>query len=201
MNNIINLSRKVDERLKVYPSNPLPVFRQTRSLKTDTCNTWTVSMTNHTSTHIDAPAHFIPTGKRIAEYTSNELSFKKVMVLGKKDLKMFIDNDLLDPQIECVIFRDIEIEPHMVLWFRNFYRNLKCLGTNRLSFSNPRKRAEGRENHICAFKPMKKASQPLLLVEHLDLSRLGKREIRELWLIPWLGGQLDSSPCTVIARV
>lgn len=53
---------------KVYPGDPMPSRKQLQSLaQGDVCNLTAFFMCAHNGTHVDAPAHFISSGKTIDE--------------------------------------------------------------------------------------------------------------------------------------
>lgn len=53
---------------KVYPGDPVPSRKQLQSLdQGDVCNLTAFFMCAHNGTHVDAPAHFISSGKTIDE--------------------------------------------------------------------------------------------------------------------------------------
>jgi arylformamidase len=66
---LIDISMKLGARVPQYPEDP-PFFRRMISdfSKGDPCRVSLLSMSSHSGTHIDAPAHFIRDGKTIDQY-------------------------------------------------------------------------------------------------------------------------------------
>ena len=65
MSRIIDISQKVFS-CKVFPGDTVPEKRQVMSIANgDVCNLTDLSMCAHNGTHIDAPFHFISTGKTV----------------------------------------------------------------------------------------------------------------------------------------
>lgn len=67
MSRIIDISQKVFS-CKVFPGDTAPEKRQAMSIANgDVCNLTDLSMCAHNGTHIDAPFHFISTGKTVEQ--------------------------------------------------------------------------------------------------------------------------------------
>ena len=67
MSRIIDISQKVFS-CKVFPGDTVPEKRQVMSIANgDVCNLTDLSMCAHNGTHIDAPFHFISTGKTVGQ--------------------------------------------------------------------------------------------------------------------------------------
>jgi arylformamidase len=67
---LINLFYPLCEDTPVYGGGNSPVIKPGKSIsKSDSCNTLELSLTNHTGTHIDLPAHFDIAGKTLTDYS------------------------------------------------------------------------------------------------------------------------------------
>jgi kynurenine formamidase len=85
MINYIDLTRSLDTNIPVYPGDkPLEIIK-TGDLDRDGFLMHEIKMGTHVGTHMDAPAHFIARGKRIAELEVEKFFGTGVIVeLGKE---------------------------------------------------------------------------------------------------------------------
>ena len=66
---MMNLSYPLCNATPVYGGGNSPAIKPGKSISAgDSCNTFEISLTNHTGTHIDLPAHFDITGKTLTDY-------------------------------------------------------------------------------------------------------------------------------------
>ena len=65
---IIDLTHDIQTGMMVYPGDPEITLEEMASHEADGCHVDYLSCGSHTGTHIDAPYHFIPDGKRITDY-------------------------------------------------------------------------------------------------------------------------------------
>ena len=223
MKNIAVLSHQLDGRTPLYPNTPPAAFTPVKSIsKGDSSNSFLISISNHSSTHVDAPAHFVEGGKKIKDFSQADLEFGRVAVLQiakensgwveKADIENALDAEgIRQTSLDCIIIRtgfapskggvSPGISPEAITMMRAKFPALRCIGTDSLSVSNPLDRPRGREAHKAAFEERKGMSRPLLLIEHMDLSPLRGKKIISLRLFLWFGGEMDSSPCTAIAEL
>ncbi len=81
----ITLSYSIDEDTQVYGDTQRPKIKLIKSRERgDSSNGYSLYLCNHTGTHIDAPMHFVDEGKKISDYSSEELSFNKPKILNTK---------------------------------------------------------------------------------------------------------------------
>lgn len=220
---VLCLSYPISIETPVYGNSPKPKITPHKSIaKGDSSNVYTITICNHTSTHVDAPAHFVPRGRSISDYSLEELTFHNTLLVGipkepgewieKKDVEARISN-----KVDCFLIRtgfgvlrdkDIYrtnnpgISPEAILWLRQKIRKIRCIGIDSISISGFRDRPRGRKAHLTAFENHRGLSEPLLLLEDMNLPVLRKGEkIRKLQIVPWLVAGIDSAPCTVLAEV
>ncbi len=68
-----NITRPISENSIIYPGDaPFSRTIMSSCAHGDACSLCTISMSNHSGTHIDFPAHFIPDGKTSSDF---ELSY------------------------------------------------------------------------------------------------------------------------------
>jgi len=64
---VVDLSRRVEPKMPVYPGDPEVSFEPAAVLEEDGVNVLRVCMGSHSGTHVDAPYHFVVEGSRIDE--------------------------------------------------------------------------------------------------------------------------------------
>ncbi|MBM3904945.1 MAG: cyclase family protein [Thaumarchaeota archaeon] len=62
-----DLTLPVSEKIPTFPGSPAPHFIEWDSLEQDDYNLEMIFLSTHTGTHIDAPYHFVKSGKKIHE--------------------------------------------------------------------------------------------------------------------------------------
>lgn len=210
------------KKLRIYPKNQI--------LTGDFYNTSIIEVENHSGTHVDAPAHFLNDGRIISDYDPNELVFSHPLILGcpkkpdelinEQDVSCLLSkNEKLIENIDCLILRtgfwahhdenaeiyatqNPGISPDTIIYLRCQLPNLACLAIDTISMSRYGRKKEAIEVHQNAFKMLPSLGKPLVLVEDLDLRLVGeKSELEEVLVIPWQVGNIDSAPCTVLAKI
>lgn len=91
------LSYPLSPETPAFPNCPQATFEPTSRIERgDVCNWVTVTTQNHVSTHVDAPWHFNPNGKRITELEPWEFFFEspRLIDLTKSDDELITDADL-----------------------------------------------------------------------------------------------------------
>lgn len=219
---VLCLSYPISVETPVYGNLPKPKITPYKSIaKGDSCNICTITICNHIGTHVDAPTHFVPRGRPISDYLPEELTFRHAQLIDipkgpgeyveKEDVKAKISNktDCLLVRTGFGVLRDKNIyrtnnpgiSPETILWLRQKIRKIRCIGIDSISISGFQDRPRGRKAHLAAFENHKGLSEPLLLLEDMNLTVLRKGEkIRKLQIVPWLVVGIDSAPCTVIAE-
>lgn len=64
---VYDLTLTVSEKIPTFPGSPVPHFIEWDSLDTDDYNLEMIFLSSHTGTHVDAPYHFVKSGKKIHE--------------------------------------------------------------------------------------------------------------------------------------
>ena len=222
MNKIL-LSYAIGNNTPFYIGTTEPSITPTTQIKDgDDYNTYIVKVGNHCGTHVDAPKHFIDTGRPILEYGLDELSFKDPLILncpkGPHELVEIKDLELVDlREYQAVLFktgfgkyRESDLSKYLtqnpgisfetVKHIRKNYPNIKCLGIDSISISRYQDDENAKKSHITAFKDFDEYGDPLLLIEDMDLSGLSDlNTIDEMLIVPWQIIGVDSAPCTVVA--
>lgn len=77
---IIDISQKLDENAPVYEGDPTFSSEVWKNVQDDGFMLSILRMGTHTGTHLDAPCHFIPGGKTIAEISPRRCLGKCIVV-------------------------------------------------------------------------------------------------------------------------
>lgn len=219
---VLCLSYPINVETPIYGNLPKPKITSYKAIAAgDPCNIHTIAICNHTSTHIDAPRHFVPRGRPISDYSPRELTFHNTRLIDvpkgpgewveSEDLKARISNktDCLLIRTGFGVLRDKDIyrtdnpgiSPEAILWLRQ-HSKIRCVGIDSISISPFSDTPRGMKAHLAAFKKRSGLGEPLLLLEDMNLSILRKSEkIRKLQIVPWLIEGIDSAPCAVFAEI
>jgi arylformamidase len=211
------LSHRIGRNTPLYPGTPQPEFKPHKSLsRGDSSNSWIITLANHTGTHVDAPNHFIPYGRKISEYGPEELVFHRAIIIDvPKELGGAITGEDLEPHrdafkaysmvmIRTGVQRHRESDPRAYAeegpllapsaarLIKSFSPRLRAIGIDAVSISTPARREEGRESHRILL-----SGDGVLILEDMDLA--GKpSEYRLVIVAPLMLEEVDSAPCTVI---
>jgi arylformamidase len=90
-----DISLPISKDLPVWPGDPKVALRQLSSIKdSETSNVSQIRMSVHTGTHIDAPRHFIDTGKTVDQISITKLT-GQVLVIEIPENVDVISEDVL----------------------------------------------------------------------------------------------------------
>lgn len=216
------LSYPINAATPMYGSAPGPVVLPFSQIANgDISNSHTISLFNHTGTHIDAPRHFIDKGKPISGYALDELIFYHPVIVDcpKEGAELITKDDLKNAlnqlQIsDCLLLRtgfgrfrnedryrthNPGIAPETIRWIREDFPSIRCIGIDSISISSFQYRNEGREAHRAAFIEHPQLGEPLLLIEDMKLDEVPEERLGALIVLPWQIDGLDSAPCNIIA--
>ncbi len=222
-----SLSYDLHQDSLVHPALKKPEIRQKSHLNKEGYETYIIIIENHSSTHVDAPAHFLKGGKTISDYPAEEMvfhhpvlveSFKKCDEdLKIRDLKK-IDQESLE-KADILLFKtsfhryrknnpeiylkhNPGISTKLIEYLRENYQSLRALGIDSVSISGYQKPEIAPETHIKAFIKKEEYGGPLLLIEDLNLKRLNSQSIiKRIIISPWRIKGIDSAPCEVLAEL
>lgn len=221
---ILSLSYPVSAETPIYGDLPKPKIMSYSSIAAGgTSNTYAITVYNHTGTHVDAPAHFVPNGRRISDYSPEELTFRRPLLVDiLKGPREWVEEENMKKVVElkgadCLLIRtgfgalrnqniykthNPGISPEAILCLRQKLQKIRCIGIDSLSISGFQNRARGRKAHLAAFERRESLGEPLLLVEDMNLTVLKADEkIQKIIVVPWFISDIDSAPCTVLAEV
>lgn len=217
------LSYIIDENSPFYIGTTKPVIAPNKQISSGSSyNTYIITIENHCGTHVDAPAHFIPTGRRISDYNLDEFTFNHPLILDcpQDPGEIITVDDLSEVPMEgvdCLFLRtgfgkyregDVDIylsqnpgiSPDAIGWLRKNFKSIRCLGMDSISISSFGNEKLGIKTHLAAFNADKGLGKPLLLVEDLKLDNISQKDaVKSIIILPWQIGLIDSAPCTVLA--
>jgi len=222
---LIKLSHNLSERTPFYTSLPKPQLKQIYDLaKGDTCNSFYLTTSNHAGTHVDAPRHFCPEGRRITDYALSELVFFQPVVvdLALRDEELMLPRHLeaslsgVPSTADLLLLRtgfgqnrhderrymdgSPGFGPDAADYIMTRFESLRAVAMDFPSVSALAHEQAGAEAHRVFLGCVKYAERPVLLVEDAFLP--GDLPVLErVFVIPWLFEGLDSAPCTMFAEV
>lgn len=185
----------------------------------DSSNSYMLNMPNHIGTHVDAPRHFDPSGKAIADFSINDLTFLKPKLIAvpkleselinvqdiKKYEERISDSDFLMIKTGFQSWRDSDpikystknpgMSKEAASYLARKFPKLRGIGLDTISLSSATNREEGREAHKILLK-----GRNFVIVEDMDLSKANDR-ISKLIVVPLFIEGIDSAPCTVLAEL
>lgn len=74
---IIDLTLKISRRMPVFPGDPKPRIVSSMKISQKGSNILSLSLSTHNSTHVDAPYHKLPGGKRLDDYDISKFLLKR----------------------------------------------------------------------------------------------------------------------------
>lgn len=220
MKRYYRLSYDVTVDTPQYPSTPgVSVQRVKDPAKGDSCSTYSVTISSHAGTHVDAPRHFFKTGRAIADYSIDELVFTSPLIIdcikrpgdeiGVSDLEGAINGTGFDILIIRTGFsryrNDAEkycrknpyLSTKAARWLREEHLSIRAVGIDCVSIASAEHRDVGREVHRTLLGRYRGRGGGLLIVEDLSLPR-GMKRLDEVMVVPLFIRGIDSSSCTVI---
>lgn len=97
---IIDLTHEINAHTLPYPGDPTPDVRTVADVVQDGFSLTLLSVTSHTGTHVDAPAHVLPQGRGIEKFTLDEF-IGEACVLDLRPCQKEIDINVLDGLSVC----------------------------------------------------------------------------------------------------
>ena len=224
MYKIVKLSYDIDEGTPLYPGTPPLKIEKVKEInKGDSCNTSLITFSNHSGTHIDAPRHFLDSGKGTKDYPANKLVYKKPVIIDcpKRPGEVVLPEDLsglrLEKDVDALLIRtgsykhrssepekyrneNPSISPEAADWIRRNLLNLKIVGIDSISISSKMRKGDGVKAHKTLLTDKEYRGDPVLILEDLYLPSELKR-VGELLIFPVFKADIDSSPCVVIGLI
>lgn len=219
---LLTLSHMIYTDSPVHVALKKPKIVQNSSVSGgDGYNSYIVTLENHSGTHVDAPGHFLEVGRIISDYSAFELFFKSPLIVDvpKNQNELIELEDVIERDfngVDCIFFRtgfelyreshperylteNPGISPDVVLWIRERYLDVRCLGIDSISMSSYKSPEIGEKAHLNAFEEHENLGEPLLFIEDMKLNDVENEELGRVIVVPWQLDGVDSAPCTVLA--
>lgn len=219
---LIYLSYILDSDTPTYGNrNKFICEKKSDISKGDVANDSSINTTVHIGTHIDMPYHFFEDGQTIEDFDIEYFRFENILfidmipenIIIKDDLIKILKNitnkdkyDMLVVKTSICHNRDKKkfwetnygFDPSIAEYLRKYYPSIRVIGFDSVSVSSFSNRILGRESHKAFLNP----TQPILLLEDMDLKQLNKiSKISTLDIAPLRIAKCDGLPCTIIAEV
>lgn len=217
------LSYYIDNDSAYYVGTTKPIIKPNNQIAWgEDYNTYIIHVGNHCGTHVDAPRHFISSGKTISDYNIMKLIYKDPFVLDceKGTGELITVDDLSEIDLsgyDCLLIKtgfgrnreeDLNkylteypsITPELILWIRKTYKNIKCIGIDIISITRYDDAKMLKEAHVNAFIEHENYGDPLLLIEDMNFDLIKADDhLKRVIVVPWQVKGIDSAPCIVIA--
>ena len=210
---LFDLTHTIKPDMPVFPGTAAPVLSQANTLEEHGFRETGLSMTSHTGTHMDAPFHLLPQGRRLDQRAVDPFWGKAAVVdcaaLGGGNT---ITADFLQRQDDLLRQADFVLlrTGHEALWgqpgfFSGFAvpdadaarylaaLGLKGVGTDAISVDTVED--ETLPNHRILL------GAGLLSIENLCLSQLAEGELYEFFALPLKFEIADGAPVRAVARL
>ncbi len=208
---IYDISIPIRPDMPIWPGDPSPVVRSIASISAgDIANLTQIAMSVHTGTHIDAPKHFIDSGKTVDQIPIDKLIGEVLVmvindrekVITEKVLKSHPNRALLE-KAKKVLFRT----RNSSLWhafpdaFHQDYVGIDTSGANYLNLLE----LDLIGVDYLSIAPYEETEAPhkillgseTVLLEGLDLSKVPSG-IYELFCLPLMIHECEGAPARVI---
>jgi kynurenine formamidase len=181
---VIDLTMSLDEA-HAYPGEPEPGMSGLATLDKEGWNSTQLTLTSHSGTHIDAPYHLLPEGKRLGDFPLETFMGEGIVLdirSGEPDLSNVKEGDIV---LFCAGEDGILDESTALSLIE---KKVKMVGVDSPSPDKP---------PFTVHKLLLK--NDILIVENLfNLERLlGKRCM--LYILPLKFGGADGAPCRAVA--
>jgi len=136
---IIDLSLPLGEETPIYPGDPEVKIRPWAFIERDGYYMNSLKLGEHSGTHVDAPAHFVPGGKTIDEMPPEKFTGRAFVVDvrdgdGKVKLEEIPDSGYYD-RIVLFLTGGRELSPEVALFL--VAEGVKAVGTDAMSIGDP----------------------------------------------------------------
>ncbi len=188
--------------------------------KGDSCNTYTLNLSNHAGTHIDCPNHFFASGKKLSQYKIEDFIFSKPAILDcpkqenelitlddiRGNLKELKGKDILllrtgfykcRSSVKYAI-KNPGVDPEAARFIRKNLTSVRCVGVDSISISPYGNRKIGRETHRIFLQKHSFEGQPVCIIEDMNLSE-NLADLKKVFVVPLFIKGVDRAPCTVFA--
>jgi len=207
-----------------WPGEPtLRIEEHSQIAKGQDSNTYVLHLYNHFGTHIDAPRHFTPDGKRIAEFPIEQFIFNAPLLLDiPKDLGEILSQKELVPYRNRIEKADLllirsgvnkfkytrpeeftsngpALHSEAAKYMMDTFPNLRAIGVDWISIASPSFMPDGVYTH--QYLLGKHHDRHLFIIEDMNLEELQAERLVRVLAFPLLVDGIDSAPATVVAEL
>jgi arylformamidase len=207
-----------------WPGNFTYEYEQVSSTERgDMANFGILHLLNHFGTHLDAPNHFNPDGRKIAQVPIDRFVYERPVVVDvEKADRELVTRDELEAHSAALSEADLLVlrsgwssvraeDPERYAndgpgvstaaceYLIDTFPGVKAVAMDWISLATPKRLDEGVPAHqvLCGVG---RGDRYVIIIEDVDLSRL-PGEVKRIYAIPLFPQLADSSPCTVFAEV
>lgn len=107
---VIDLSLTIENEMQIFPGDPVPAIGRGLTHEADYCQVAALRLGSHTGTHIDAPFHFLPEGRKLDAIPIGRFVGFGVLIdaTGRREGEM-IGPDAIEPQASAIAAGDFAI--------------------------------------------------------------------------------------------
>ena len=181
-----------------------------------------IHLFNHYGTHMDAPAHFIAGGRRIAEFEMADFVFNRPVLLDiPKSFSEVVGPEDLEPRLGLLGGADLllirsganrmrreaperfglespSLSPSGAECLMDGLPGLRAIGVDWLSIASPAHIEDAPTIHRTLLGLNR--SHHVFIIEDMDLEAVDPAALAKVWAIPLFVEGLDSGPVTVFAE-
>lgn len=214
----LQLSHVLSSKTPAYGGGSGLVVDIVRSMpRGDSCNSVSLTFSNHLGSHVDAPRHFVADGKTVDSYAITDWIYSKPCVIDIPSAegeildvtcfeKALVGHDDADILLVRTGFEKVRMQevfwsaspafsPELAIYLKRRLPSLTAVGLDCISISSYRHRDMGRLAHQAFL------GEGLCIFEDLALAGIQMPHKLQLVIaLPLLFANADASPCTVIAH-
>ena len=107
---VIDISLTIQNGMQIYPGDPVPLIGSALTHEENYCHVAALQLGTHTGTHIDAPFHFLPDGRKLDAFPIERFVGRGVLIdaAGRSDNEM-IGPETVQPCIPAIVKGDFAI--------------------------------------------------------------------------------------------
>jgi arylformamidase len=207
-----------------WPGNFTYAYEQVSSTERgDVANFGILHLLNHFGTHLDAPNHFNPDGRKIAQVPIDRFVYERPLVVDvhKADRELVtlaeLEAHAADlARADLLVLRSgwssvraddpgryandgPGVATAACEYLIEEFPDVKAVAMDWISLATPKRLDDGVPAHqvLCGVG---RGDRYVIIIEDVDLSRLPDR-VKRIYAVPLFPELADSSPCTVFAEV
>jgi len=216
---LVWLSHVLDSGTPLYAgANDIRINSQKSIDKGDSCNTSILSLPSHSGTHVDAPFHFLPDGKKISDFAPEDWVFQCPKVLNILTIpgKMIKPTDIQEEvsreeNIDLVLLKTgFERHRKKPIYWQNgpglsialaeklleLFPKMRAIGMDCISVSSISDRNQGRRVHRLFLQT------GIRIFEDMTLSAIGVRDkLFQVIALPLRFLPGDGAPCSIVGYI